>query len=95
MWEFDFSSNAERVVGVLLATSVVVAMLAKDDAARPSRVGRGTPGAAAVVVAPLRGGWRDVDLARACRHRGSLTRTSSSWSLPPWTLGARPTTYWR
>jgi len=28
MWGFDFSSNAEWVVGVLLATSVVVAMLA-------------------------------------------------------------------
>jgi len=28
MWEFDFSSNAEWVVGVLLAISVVVAMLA-------------------------------------------------------------------
>ena len=28
MWEFDFSSNAEWVVGVLLATAVVVALLA-------------------------------------------------------------------
>ena len=28
MWEFDFSSNAEWVVGVLLAISVVVAMVA-------------------------------------------------------------------
>ncbi len=28
MWEFDFSSNAEWVVGVLLATSVVAAVFA-------------------------------------------------------------------
>jgi len=28
MWELDFSSNAEWVVGVLLAISVIVAMLA-------------------------------------------------------------------
>ena len=28
MWEFDFSSNAEWVVGVLLVISVVVAMVA-------------------------------------------------------------------
>jgi len=28
MWEFDFSSNGEWVVGVLLAVSVVVSILA-------------------------------------------------------------------
>ncbi len=28
MWEFNFSSNGDWVVGVLLAISVVVAMLA-------------------------------------------------------------------
>ncbi len=28
MWEFNFSSNGEWVVGVLLAVSVVVAMIA-------------------------------------------------------------------
>ena len=28
MWEFDFSSNAEWVVGVLLAASMVAAMFA-------------------------------------------------------------------
>jgi len=28
MWEFDFSSNGEWVVGVLLAVSVIVAMIA-------------------------------------------------------------------
>ena len=28
MWEFDFSSNAEWVVGVLLAASVIVAIIA-------------------------------------------------------------------
>ena len=28
MWEFNFSSNAEWVVGVLLAVSVVVAVIA-------------------------------------------------------------------
>ena len=28
MWEFDFSSNAEWVVGVLLAASLVIAMIA-------------------------------------------------------------------
>ncbi len=28
MWEFDFSSNAEWVVGVLLATSVIIGMIA-------------------------------------------------------------------
>jgi len=28
MWEFDFSSNGEWVVGVLLAVSVIVSILA-------------------------------------------------------------------